>query len=64
MSFLTTKFARFMIGIRKNKNMTQDTYSFVPLLNFDRAYTDDELYSIFGLEVNEIEYIEKMITKK
>ena len=33
MYYLKTKFCRFMIGIRKNKNMTQDTYSFVTFLN-------------------------------
>lgn len=62
--YLMTKFARFMVGIRKNKNMTQDTYSFVPLLDFTKTYSDDELYSLFELDSQEVEYIEKMITKK
>lgn len=64
MYYLKTKFARFMIGIRKNKNMTQDTYSFVPLLDFSKKYDDSELYKMFELEPKEIEYIEKMISKK
>ena len=64
MEYLKTKFCRFMIGIRKNKNMTQDTYSFVPLLDFSRSWSDTELYSYFNLCQEEIDYIEKMISAK
>lgn len=32
--YMATKFFRFLVGIRKLKNMTQDTYSFVPLEDF------------------------------
>lgn len=31
MKYFTTKFFRFLVGVRKLKNMTQDTYSFVPI---------------------------------
>lgn len=34
MKYFTTKFFRFLVGVRKLKNMTQDTYSFVPIQNF------------------------------
>ncbi len=32
--YMATKFLRFLVGIRKLKNMTQDTYSFVPVQDF------------------------------
>ena len=60
--YMTTKFFRFLVGIRKNKNMTSETYSFVPLIDFSNKVCDAELYRIFGLSVSEINYIEKMIS--
>lgn len=62
--YLKTKFCRFMIGIRKNKNMTQDTYSYVPLLDLSKSWSDTDLYRYFNLSDEEINYIEKMITAK
>lgn len=64
MKYLKTKFCRFMIGIRKNKNMTQDTYSYVPLMDFSIEWKDEDLYKYFELSQEEINYIEKMISSK
>ena len=61
MDYMKTKFFRFLVGIRKLKNMSQETYSFVPYLDFNKNWTDDALYKEFGLEKSEIEYIESMI---
>lgn len=60
--YMKTKFFRFLVGSRKNKNMTQETYKFVPLLDFTRSWNDDELFDFFGLSSNQIEYINTMIT--
>lgn len=60
-SYMQTKFFRFLVGIRKNKNMTHDTYLFAPLLDNKQCYTDKYLYQMFDLDDKEIEYIEKMI---
>lgn len=62
--YMKTKFFRFMVGSRKNKNMTQDTYKYVPLLSFDKQWTDKQLYKHFELSKEEIDYIEKMISDK
>ncbi len=59
--YMKTKFFRFLVGIRKNKNMTQDTYKYAPALDFSKTYTDKELYKYFGLDDDEIKYIETMI---
>lgn len=56
--YMATKFFRFMVGIRKNKNMTQDTYKYAPLLSFDKVWTDNELYKRYELDQNDIQYIE------
>lgn len=59
--YMKTKFFRFLVGIRKNKNMTHDTYLFVPLQDFSKPWTDAELYAKYGLSDEEIAFIESMI---
>lgn len=69
--YMETKFFRFLVGARKLKNMTQDTYSFVPLQDFtDKSdidwsesveNIDKQLYKKYGLTEEEIAFIEKMI---
>ncbi|MGL4987455.1 MAG: Eco57I restriction-modification methylase domain-containing protein [Treponemataceae bacterium] len=69
--FMATKFFRFMVGIRKNKNMTRDTYKFVPLQDFTKKSDidwsktipeiDKQLYAKYNLNTDEISFIEKMI---
>ena len=61
MEYMQTKFFRFMVGLRKNKNMTQDTYNYVPLLNFKEKWNDEKLYAFYKLDEEDISYIEKMI---
>jgi site-specific DNA-methyltransferase (adenine-specific) len=60
-SYIETKFFRCLVGARKNKNMTQSTYSFVPLQDFSKPWTDEELYAKYGLTEEEIAFIESMI---
>ena len=69
--YAETKFFRFLVGTRKLKNMTQDTYSFVPLQDFTAgsdidwskpvAEIDRQLYAKYHLTDEEIAFIEKMI---
>lgn len=71
MKYFTTKFFRFLVGVRKLKNMTQDTYSFVPIQNFcadsdidwtkSIAEIDKQLYIKYGLSPEDIRFIETMI---
>ena len=60
-SYIETKFFRCLVGARKNKNMTQSTYSFVPLQDFSKPWTDEELYKKYKLNKEEIDFIESMI---
>ena len=61
-SYIKTKFFRFMVLLKKN---TQDAparvYSFVPLQDFSKPWTDEDLYVKYGLTDEEIEFIESMI---
>jgi site-specific DNA-methyltransferase (adenine-specific) len=60
--YLRTKFARFLISLRK---VTQDnkpsTFAFVPDLPMNRSWTDHDLYAHFGLTKDEIDYVESQI---
>lgn len=70
-TYCRTKFFRFMVGIRKLKNMTRDTYKFVPMQNFTDgsdidwsksvAEIDAQLYAKYNLSDEEITFIESMI---
>lgn len=70
--YLSTKFARTLIGIKKiSQNTTRDSYQFVPLQDFtDKsdidwsksiAEIDKQLYKKYGLDKKEIDFIESMI---
>ena len=61
-SYMQTKFFHLMLGLKK---VTQDTtskvYQFVPLQDFSKPWTDEELYAKYGLTEEEIAFIESMI---
>ena len=59
---MQTKFFRFLVGIRKNKNMTQSTYLFAPIQDFSKSWTDEMLYEKYGLTEEEIAFIDSMIS--
>ena len=62
LSYIRTKFMRFMVGIKKiSQHCTKDVYEFAPLVSFDVKYTDKMLYEMFGLSEEEINYIEQNI---
>jgi hypothetical protein len=61
-SYLRTRFARFLVSLRK---ISQDTlkgvYTYVPLQEWDRLWTDAELYEKYGITEGEQAYIESFI---
>jgi site-specific DNA-methyltransferase (adenine-specific) len=60
--YLATKFARFLVLQRKvTQDVTPDRFRFVPMLDMQRRWTDEDLYKHFGLTKHEIEYIESTI---
>ena len=61
--YMETKFFRLLVGARKSKNMTQSTYKFVPIQDFNEEWTDEKLYKKYELIEKEINFIEKMIDK-
>jgi Eco57I restriction endonuclease. len=61
-SYLKTKFVRFLITpMLASMNMSKSSYSFVPVQDFSKQWTDEELYTKYGLTEEEIAFIESMI---
>ena len=61
-SYMKTKFFRFLILLIKNtQHGTQRVYQLVPIQDFSRSWTDEQLYAKYGLSKDEINFIESMI---
>lgn len=60
--YLATKFARFLLlQCLSSINITRDRFRFVPMQDFSKKWTDEELYSKYNLTQDEINLIESMI---
>lgn len=62
MSYMKTKFFRFLVMLRKNtQHASKSVYTFVPMQDFSEPWTDEKLYKKYKLTKEEIEFIESMI---
>ena len=60
--YICTKFARFLLRQAiTSVNVTRECFSFVPLQDFSKPWTDEELYMKYNLTDEEIQFIESMI---
>ncbi len=60
--YIQTRFFRYLVSIKKKtQNGPRGVYQFVPLQDFSKAWTDEELYAKYGLTDEEISFIESMI---
>ena len=61
-SYLKTRFARFLLlQAISSIDLSKDKFCFVPLQDFSKPWTDEELYAKYGLTDDEIAFIESMI---
>ena len=61
-SYMTTRFFRFMMSLIKNtQNISKSVFAFVPVQDYSKSWTDEELYAKYGLTGEEIAFIESMI---
>ena len=62
LNYLKTRFVRFLIGqIAVSQHITKGCFSFTPVQDFSKPWTDEELYAKYGLTQEEIDFIESMI---
>lgn len=61
-SYINTSLFRFLVLFKKNtQNAAKGVYSFVPIQDFDVTWTDEKLYKKYGINKEEIAFIESMI---
>jgi site-specific DNA-methyltransferase (adenine-specific) len=62
MSYIRCRFFRFLVLLNKpTQHATSKVYSLVPMQDFSKSWTDEELYKKYGLTPEEIAFIEKMV---
>ena len=61
-SYINTRFFRFLVSLLKNtQNAYKKVYDFVPMQDFNKSWSDEELYKKYNLNNEEILFIESMI---
>lgn len=61
-SYTQTKFFHFLLGLRKiTQHTTNKVYGFIPMQDFSKPWTDEELYKKYNFTEKEIEFIELMV---
>ncbi|WP_416176936.1 Eco57I restriction-modification methylase domain-containing protein [Dialister sp.] len=62
MNYLKSKFVRFLVQqIALTQQLSRSSFKAVPVQNFQKSWTDEELYKKYGLNDSEIGFIEKTI---
>lgn len=62
LSYVCTKFFRFLVSLRKmTQDATRSTYTWVPLQDFSHSWTDEMLFGKYQLTDEEIRYIDYLI---
>lgn len=60
--YLKTKMARFLLAqVCISQHISRETFMFVPMQDFSKPWTDEELYAKYNLTQEEIDFIESMI---
>ncbi|ARJ70352.1 Eco57I restriction-modification methylase domain-containing protein [Paracoccus contaminans] len=62
LSYLSCRLTRFLILLHKSsQHVTRHVYSFVPVQDWTRTWTDKALYDRYGLSEDEIAFVEKIV---
>lgn len=61
-ALLQTRFIRFLVALRKNtQHVTRNSFKFVPQMDLNRRWTDEELYSFFEITEDEQIFIASIV---
>jgi Eco57I restriction-modification methylase len=62
LSYVATRLVRFLLAARTSaQDLSRSAYAFVPLQDFSKSWTDEELYAKYSLSDDEITLIESTI---
>jgi site-specific DNA-methyltransferase (adenine-specific) len=60
--YLKTNFVRFLVGlISTTQHISKNSFSFVPVQDFSKSWTDEKLYEKYGITESEQKFIESLI---
>ena len=60
--YMMTSFFRFLVSqFMFSQDITRDRFAFVPIQDFSEPWTDEKLYSKYGITEDEVAFIESMI---
>lgn len=61
-SYLSCRLTRLLILLHKpSQHTTRKVYTFVPIQDWSRGWTDEDLYAKYGISADEIAFIEKVV---
>ena len=61
-NYTQTKFFHFLLSLRKiTQHTTSKVYGFVPIQDFSESWTDEKLFTKYGLDKEEVEFINNSI---
>ena len=61
-NYISTKFFRALLFFNRiQKNLSKGTFIFIPLQDFSKNWSDEELYKKYNLNFDEINYIENLV---
>ncbi|MHB8413767.1 MAG: Eco57I restriction-modification methylase domain-containing protein [Acidiferrobacteraceae bacterium] len=61
-AYMKTRFFRFLLSLfMYSHGITKDTYAFIPILDMNIRWTDEQLYKRYALSKDDIAYIESRI---
>lgn len=61
-SYITTRFFRFLVMLKKpSQHATSKVYSFVPVQDFSKSWSDEELFDKYHLTEEEISFIVSLV---
>lgn len=64
MLYLKTKLVRFLVAqTATTQHISKANFIFVPVLDFNKSWTDVKLYSKYQLDKEEVDFIESMISE-
>ena len=62
LSYLSCRLTRLLVLLHKpSQHETRKVYSFVPIQEWTKRWTDEDLYAKYGISESEIAFIEKFI---
>lgn len=61
-TYMNTRFFRFLVSlIKTTQNISRNSFSFVPIQNFNESWNDEKLYEKYGITKNEIAFINSLV---